>query len=55
MKTAKSLLFAGVITVVSIAALIIIRGVPSSHQLITNGATMFAVSFLVLKIFGGRK
>ena len=51
MKTLKALGGALAITVISCILLTFTHGLPTSEQLVTAGAEMFAVAFIVLRVF----
>ena len=53
MTTKKVVTYSAGITVVSIVLLTLTKGVPTSEQLIRNGALMFATSFVVFKLIAG--
>lgn len=53
MTTKKAAIYSAGITVVSVVLLTLTEGVPTSDQLLRNGASMFAGSFVVLKLIVG--
>ena len=53
MKTWKAILYALSITAVSVGLLTLTRGLPVRDQLIEGALTMFFISFVVMKYYGG--
>ena len=55
MSTARSLLWAAGITAISVAALIIVKGLPTATNLEREVPVMFAVAYIIMRISGGKK
>ncbi len=54
MSICKAILYAILITAVSMVLLTVIHGLPTKNQLIEGGTSMFVVAFIVMKYFGGK-
>lgn len=53
MSTLKAILYAAGITVVSVVCLAIVKGAPTTENLIGSAVTIFAMTFVVMKFWGG--